>query len=128
MKNKLMILVLVIMLAGLVVNTGCKKSNKFDITGYWIVESTLEGMVFSEGYTFTGDKSGGDILYNGQQLGTYSVSGDTINFTLEYYDQDDDYTVEVYTGTVDGDDQFSGNFSYSVEGYQTLTGIYVATR
>jgi len=127
MKKSLLIIAIFLVLAGMLVNTGCK-SNKLDLSGVWFIETILEGNTFSESYTFAGDDRGGDVLFQGQVLGTYSASGDSISFTLEYFDQDDDYTVEVYQGSMDTDDQMSGNFTYSVEGFATLSGTFVGIR
>jgi len=128
MKKTLMILMIAVTLTGLLLHTGCKKSNRYDIVGTWEFTSTLIGQSYTEIYTFSGDNRGGNVLYEGQALGTYSVTGSVFSCTLEYYDIDDDYTVEVYNGSFDHDDAMSGNFTYSVEGYQTVNGTFFADR
>jgi len=105
---------------------GCKKAN--DIIGTWFVTTSLLGDTFTETYDFVGNKSSGEVLWEGQSLGTYSVFGDNVSFTLEYYDADDDYTVEVYNGSFDGVDFMSGTFTYTVEGYPSASGTWFGER
>jgi len=128
MKKMIFMLAAVLVLAGLLTDTGCKKKDKFDITGVWYVTITLLGDDFDETYTFVGDDRGGEVLWEGQSLGTYSASDGYVDFTLEYYDQDDDYTVEVYRGSFDTDRMMSGNVTITIEGYQSVSGTWVAVR
>lgn len=128
MKKTIFMLAAVLVLAGLLTDTGCKKKDKFDITGVWYVTITLLGDDFDETYTFVGDDRGGEVLWEGQTLGTYSASDGYVDFTLEYYDQDDDYTVEVYSGSFDTDRMMSGNVTITIEGYQSVSGTWVAVR
>lgn len=128
MKKTIFMLAAVLVLAGLLTDTGCKKKDKFDITGVWYVTITLLGDDFEETYTFAGDDRGGEVLWEGQTLGTYSASDGYVDFTLEYYDQDDDYTVEVYSGSFDTDRMMSGNVTITIEGYQSVSGTWVAVR
>jgi len=128
MKKTIFMLAAVLVLAGLLTDTACKKKDKFHITGVWYVTITLLGDDFDETYTFVGDDRGGEVLWEGQSLGTYSASDGYVDFTLEYYDQDDDYTVEVYRGSFDTDTMMSGNVTITIEGYQSVTGTWVAVR
>lgn len=128
MKKIILILAAVLVLAGLLANTGCKKKDRFDITGVWYFTITLLGEDFDETYTFVGDDRGGDVLWEGQALGTYSASDGYVNFTLEYLDQDDDYTVEVYSGSFDTDTIMSGNVVITIEGYESVSGTWIAVR
>jgi len=128
MKKTIFMLAAVLVLAGLLTDTGCKKKDKFDITGVWYVTITLLGDDFDETYTFVGDDRGGEVLWEGQSLGIYSASDGYVDFTLEYYDQDDDYTVEVYRGSFDTDRMMSGNVTITIEGYQSVSGTWIAVR
>lgn len=128
MKKAITILGVVLLLAALFADTGCKKKTNFDIRGSWDITVTLLGDDFDYIYSFSGDSRSGDVLWEGQVLGTYSVSDDFVNFTLEYYDQDDDYTVEVYRGYFDADDQMSGSVTITIEGYQSVSGSWIALR
>ncbi len=127
MKKATLIFVTVMMILSLLLISGCK-SDKFNITGNWSVTTNISGQSFVENYSFVGDERSGEVLYQNDSLGTYAVNGDQISFTLRYYDADDDFTVEVYTGYFDDDHTMSGEFTYSVEGYQTLAGTWVAYR
>lgn len=128
MKKMITILAVVVVLAGLFANTGCKNKTDFDIRGAWDFTITLLGDDFDYVYNFSGDSRSGEVLWEGQSLGSYSVSGDYVDITLEYYDQDDDYTVEVYRGVFDSDDQMSGSMTITVEGYQSVSGSWIAVR
>ena len=126
MKIRLFITCIVIIVLALMTLPGCKKAN--DITGIWFITTTLLGETFTDTYTFVGNRNSGDVLWEGQALGTYSVLGDNVSFTLEYLDADDDYTVEVYNGIFDGSDFMNGTFTYTVEGYASESGDWFGER
>jgi hypothetical protein len=128
MKKTIMMLAVALLVAGLLVSAGCKDRERFDITGIWDFYVTLDVEEFIWTYSFIGNRNSGVVLYDGQELGTYSVINDSISFTLEYYDQDDDYVVEVYNGYFDAWDQMSGTISYTIGGLGTITGTWVAYR
>jgi hypothetical protein len=128
MKKIFSILAIVLLLTGFLANSGCKKKTDFDIRGTWYFTLTLLGDDYDYVYDFIGDRGSGDVLWEGLELGTYSVSGDIVNITMEYYDQDDDYTVEVYRGYFDSDSQMSGSMTITVEGYQSVSGSWYAVR
>ena len=127
MKKTIVILAAVLVVAALLLNTGCRK-HRINITGVWFFTITIYGESFDETYTFVGDHRTGEVIWQDVSLGTYSVSGDSVNFTLEYYDIDDDYTVEVYRGFFDADDQMSGSVTITIEGYEPATGSWIAVR
>lgn len=127
MKKTIAMLAAVLVLAGLLLNTGCRK-DRWDITGVWYFTITIYGESFDETYTFVGDDRTGEVIWQDVSLGTYSVSGDIVNFTLEYYDIDDDYTVEIYRGSFDFDDQMSGSVTITIEGYEPADGTWIAVR
>lgn len=127
MKKTLIKILLILLVAGLLLLPGCKK-NRFDLRGTWVFTTTLVGQTFEEVYTFQGVIESGNVLWEGQVLGTYSLSGEVFSFSLEYYDQDDDYTVEMYNGSFDHSDAISGDLIFSVEGYQTVAGSFRADR
>ncbi|MCP5102593.1 MAG: hypothetical protein GY950_04400 [bacterium] len=128
MKKTILIILAVLLTAGLLLNTGCKKKHRFDITGGWFITVTIDGQSFEETYEFVGNEEYGAVYWEGQELGSYSVTDDLVDFTLSYYDVDDDYTTEVYQGSFDSDYQMSGTGTFSVEGYETVTGIWLAVR
>ena len=125
MKKCITVLIISFLALAMLVNVGCKKK-QFDITGPWLFYIFLQGETFEEEYTFQGDRYSGDVLWQGSVLGTYSVSDDYISFTLDYYDQDDDYVVEVYRGYVDSDTEMSGTVNIVVEGYSAVEGTWEA--
>ncbi|HLP62352.1 MAG TPA: hypothetical protein VK186_26160 [Candidatus Deferrimicrobium sp.] len=126
MKKTILMLAVILAAVGLLVQGGCK--NHFNITGVWDFIITLEGQDFYETYTFVGDRSSGEVFWEGQSLGLYTVSGDQVHFKLEYYDADDDYTVEDFYGNADTHDDMSGTVTYTVEGYTPVSGDWVAVR
>jgi hypothetical protein len=126
MKVRVVITSTIIIVLALMTLPGCKKAN--DITGPWFITTSLLGENFTETYNFVGNKNSGEVLWEGQTLGTYSVFGDNVGFTLEYYDEDNDYTVEVYNGFFDGIDFMSGSFTYTVEGYPSASGTWFGER
>lgn len=128
MKKIIIIMVIGLVVAGLLFNTGCKKKTVFDITGVWVFTITLLGESYDEIYTFVGDERAGDVYWEDQNLGTYSVTDDFVNFTLEYFDIDDDYVVEVYRGYFDTRDQMSGSVTITIEGLPSVDGTWVAFR
>ncbi len=127
MKKITTVMMVLIMVALVSVNTGCKKKS-YDISGTWFFSIFINGDSFAEQYTFVGSRNNGDVLYYGQSLGTYTVAGDNVNFTLTYYDEDNDYTIETYSGYFEGRDFMQGNFTIFIEGYGTFSGTWEATR
>jgi len=128
MKKILIIIVSTLVAAGLLFNTGCKKKAKFDITGTWVFTITLADESFDETYTFAGDKRSGDVYWEGQSLGSYLVTGELIDFTLEYYYADDTYVVEVYSGFFDMENQMSGSMTVTISGIGSVNGTWIAYR
>ena len=126
MKKRFFFIFIIIIALALMTLPGCEKAN--DITGTWFITTSLLGGTFTETYTFVGNKSSGEVLWENQALGTYSVFGDNVSFTLEYYDEDDDYTVEVYNGFFDERDFMTGTFTYTVEGFPSASGTWFGER
>ena len=92
---------------------GCKKES--NIAGIWSITTTLPGETSTASYTFLGNKGWGVVLLDGDALGSYSVAGDAVSFTLEYLYDEENNTVEEYTGFFDGKDFMSGSFTYTKE-------------
>jgi len=128
MKKILIILVSILVVAGLLFNTGCKKKAKFDITGTWIFTITLADESFDETYTFAGGKRSGDVYWEGQSLGTYLVTGEFIDFTLEYFYADETYVVEAYSGSFDTENQMSGGMTINISDVASANGTWIASR
>jgi hypothetical protein len=127
MKKLTTVMLILVMVALVSVNTGCKKRS-YDINGTWFFSIFIDGDVFEEQYTFVGSRYDGEVLYFGQPLGTYTVGGDNVNFTLTYYDEENDYTIETYSGFFEDHDFMQGNFTIFIEGYGTFAGTWEAYR
>ena len=125
--KKIRILLLVLMAAALLLtltSTGCKKKGVDDITGTWFFTITIDDFVLDETYEFVGTDASGEVYWEGQALGTYSAFGDHISFTLEYIDPDDEYTVEVYNGTIFSEDTMSGSVTITYEISGSISGVW----
>lgn len=126
MKKILFIMFLIINALAMMTLPGCRKD--IDITGTWFITTTLLGETSTNTYTFDGNKDWGVVLWEGQALGTYSVSGENISFTLEYLDTDGNYTIEAYNGLFDGKDFMSGSFTLTVETSASTSGTWFGKR
>jgi hypothetical protein len=112
MKKLLFIMFIIINVLVLMTLPGCKKGS--NIAGIWSITTTLLGETSPDTYTFLGNKGWGVVLLEGQALGTYSVAGEAVSFTMEYYDAEENHIVEEYTGFFDGKDFMSGSFTHTV--------------
>jgi hypothetical protein len=128
MKKSLLLILVIIATLGLLTLSGCKKNDDYDITGTWYLTLDFGDYTANETYTFVGNDRSGDVLWEGQALGTYSVVGESVSFTVEYINQDDEYTVEVYNGSFDNDRQMSGSFTITIEGLGSASGTWWADR
>jgi hypothetical protein len=126
MKIRLFIMFIIFNVLVLITLPGCKKG--IDITGTWVITTSLSGESFTDTYTFVGNKSSGEVLWEGQSLGTYSVNGYNISFLLEYIDADGDYIVESYDGLIEEEDYMSGTIYYTEEGNPRVTGSWFGER
>lgn len=114
-------LILVILLS-----LGCRRL--YDITGTWFFTIYIDNDIIDVTYTFVGSRERGDVIYEGQSLGEYTVLDNEVNITLQYYDIDDDYTIETYSGGFDDRHNMSGHFTIYIEGYGTHSGSWEAYR
>ncbi|MCP4214448.1 MAG: hypothetical protein GY765_07310 [bacterium] len=117
-----------LLVAGTLFFSGCSIRDAIDITGRWVFNTTLAGDTFQEQYTLLGDSLGGDVYFQGQSLGVYTVKGDKIGIRLEYLDSDNDYTVEQYTGSIISAKKMSESVTISVAGFDSVTASWVALR
>ena len=116
----------ILIISALVLVMGCK-AKVYDIRGSWSFEIQMDdGNVFVDYYRFSGSVETGDVYYEGQILGSYTVFDRTVNITLTYYDEDDDYTVETFSGYFDDRNAMSGNYTLYIEGYGTFSGTWTA--
>lgn len=126
MKKRLLIMTVLITVLALMILPGCKK--KLDITGTWYITTSLLGESFNDTYTFVGNRSSGEVLWEGQSLGNYSVNGYNVSFLLEYIDGDGDYIIESYDGLLEDDYYMSGTLYYTKEGSPRVTGSWFGER
>ena len=127
MKKTLLILFALVAVIALVVHPGCK-SQRNDITGTWFFTLTFPGETFEEIYTFVGTRQSGEVYWEGEPLGTYSVIGDNVSFTLDYIDLEEDYIVEVYDGSFVADNEMIGSVTITIEGIGSASGSWLAER
>jgi hypothetical protein len=126
MKKYFTFALIAVLILAVSLSVGCRRH--YNITGTWVFTIYVEGDVIDVVYTFVGGREYGEVIYEGQSLGEYTVSGDSVNITLQYYDVDDDYTIETYSGGFDNRNQMSGNFTIYIEGYGTFAGSWEAYR
>jgi hypothetical protein len=126
MKKTLSILLVAALVAAISTSVGCNKV--YNINGVWFFTIFIEGDVVEIIYDFIGSRESGEVIYEGQSLGTYTVIGNEVNITLQYYDEDNDYTIETYSGGFDDRQHMSGNFTIFIEGYGTFAGTWDASR
>jgi len=117
---------IVLLFISLLFSMGCREI-VYDITGDWDFDIVMDdGNVVGDTYSFVGSIQAGDVYYNGQRLGTYNVMDRNVNFTITYYDEDDDYTVETFSGYFDDKYSMSGTYTLFIEGYGTFAGNWTA--
>ena len=130
MKNNVSKLFLLLMVISLVVNIGCKKTNEgIDITdGTWAFSlETAEGSPVVI-YDFRGNLQQGNVYYRQENRGTYTVSGDIVNFTVNHYSSDNSLYLYTYSGTIGDYNHMSGNFYISYPDGSTVSGTFTAER
>lgn len=130
MKQNVWKLFLIFIMISLTAAMGCKKGEKeFDITdGSWGVVLRTSNATSGWVYQFVGSKESGTIYYNNVNLGTYTVSGDTVNFTTNHSDAEDNIYVYVYNGVVNDYYSMSGTFVINPPGGGIVTGTWTASR
>lgn len=130
MKKIVFALTLIILAIGVMVNTGCKKSDdSFDITdGSWAFYIQAGGQNSALVYAFRGESGQGEVFYNNISRGTYTVSGTLINFTVDHYDSTGNIDVYVYTGTYSDYYNMSGTFSVTYSNGNVISGTWLAER
>jgi hypothetical protein len=102
-------------------SSGCKKADKFDITGSWIFSRSFDNLeIFIDDMeiVFTGDEFYGTVtLPANLNTGTYTVGvSNDIDFTL-------DNGSAIYTGAISGSNNMGGTFEWKGD-----TGAWSAAR
>ncbi len=130
MKKTVSTLSLIILTIVFALNTGCKKNDdSFDITdGTWGFFLTAGSDNSSLVYSFQGEEEHGNVFYNNEERGTYTVSGTLVNFTVNHYDSAASLYVYVYTGTAGDYFNMSGSFSVTYPDGSVVSGTWEAER
>ncbi len=127
MNKTILKISLVLIFVSLLFSVGCKKNVIYDIAGQWDFEIMMDdGTVFVETYSFAGSIESGDVYYGDQKLGTYTVFDRGVNITISYYDEDDDYNVEIFSGYFDDEYSMSGNYTLYIEDAGPFSGTWNA--
>ena len=126
---KLLFLLVIIALVT-VTNTGCKKGEEgIDITdGAWGFLLTSNSNTVALVYDFQGDQQQGNVYYNGVRSGTYSVSGDIVNFTVNHYDGENNLFLYTYSGRFLDYFNMSGSFYVTYPDGSIVSGTFTAER
>ncbi len=113
MKTFKIILVLVLLVVPVLIQVGCTTAAQYDIRGTWNVNlSYFDGTSDVFPFTFTGTMDSGVVTHTGVQYpGTYSVSGSSVEFIIEYVIL---YTrsTETYDGSFGSATTMSGDFEW----------------
>jgi hypothetical protein len=125
--SKLFVLVIII---GLVVNIGCKKKDEgIDITdGTWAFFLETSDGSNALVYDFRGDQQQGNVYFQNENRGTYTVSGNMANFTVNHYDAESNLYVYTYSGLFSDYYNMSGSFYISMPDGSTINGTFTAER
>ena len=126
MHRKIFRIFVLILSFFLLFSLGCKRT-VYDITGSWDFDILMDdGNAMADTYSFSGSIESGDVYYNNQRLGEYTVNDRSVNITIQYYDEEDDYTVETFSGYFDDKYSMSGSYTLYIEGSGTFPGIWTA--
>jgi hypothetical protein len=132
MKNIVLKLFFLLMIIALVTvtNIGCKKGDEgIDITdGTWGLLLTSNSNTVALVYDFQGDQEQGNVYYSGARRGTYSVSGDIVNFTVNHYDEEDNLYLYTYSGRFIDYYNMSGAFYVTYPDGSIVSGTFTAER
>ena len=129
--KKTFLIFLIFIVAGLISSSGCKKGEKeFDITdGSWgILLQATNGTSAGWVYQFVGTKQSGSIYYQDIRLGTYTVSGDIVDFTAQHYDDQNNVYLYDYDGVVVDYFKMNGTFSITPPSGPIINGTWTAER
>jgi hypothetical protein len=128
-KNVSKLLLLLITIS-LIVSIGCKKKNDgIDITnGTWAFALETVDINTVVIYDFRGDLQQGSVYYRQDNRGTYTVSGDILNFTVNHYGNDNSLYLYTYSGIISDYYHISGSFYVTNPDGSTDSGTFTAER
>jgi len=117
-----------LMVLVVILNTGCKSKSNFDITGAWVITLNISDGQITNTYIFTGTKTEGNVTLEGTpSTGSYTVSGDSVQFSVSYGIAAPLFT-ENFTGRSESEDSMQGNFNIALSGVITDTGTWQGVR
>jgi hypothetical protein len=130
MKKNILKLFLFLAIISLVINIGCKKSTGgIDITeGTWGFSLETAEVSTVVVYDFQGDPQQGNVYYRQENRGTYTVSGDMVNFTVDHYGSDNDLYLYTYSGIIEDYNHISGTFYVTYPDGSIVSGTFTAER
>ncbi|MCP5104907.1 MAG: hypothetical protein GY950_16090 [bacterium] len=130
MKKFGLTILLILVVTAFTVNTGCKKSDKgFNISdGTWGFYLQTNAGTSALVYDFQGSETQGEVYYRHENRGTYTVSGNIANFTVNHYDPENNLFVYVYRGTFGDYYNMSGSFSVTNPDGSVTSGTFTAER
>jgi hypothetical protein len=108
----------------------CKKAEPaFDITnGSWGVFLELPDSSPAVVYAFQGSLSRGDVIFNNEVRGAYTVNNTTVFFTVNHYDAESELYLYAYTGSITGPHNMSGTLVITFPDTTTVNGTWRAER
>lgn len=108
--------------------TACKSGDDFDITGAWTITKLTGDGQSTNSFTFSGNKQEGAVVMSGvASTGSYTVSGDTVRFSVTYGIAAPFYS-ERFTGQAENDNSMKGDFEIANGDTVTTTGTWEASR
>ena len=115
--KKLKLFLLITSMLLLIIVTGCKKDETFEISGTWNISITILGQNYHDSIVLTGsDKTGiGNHSLFGE-VGSYQIDGKDVAFTGQF--QADSYTIFVSgSGVIVDDNNMNGTFTFYSSSY-----------
>jgi hypothetical protein len=82
MKKVHFILIVISILAGILLNTGCNTTKIHDVRGTWIFSGKYDSEVFDTTLTFRGDMIQGTVTDELNGIAAYTSDGYNVNFDL----------------------------------------------
>jgi len=128
MKNKLFILLLILIFGSLFFNTSCRTIEEFiyNLNGSWWFDLNFYGGGFDTvQITCTGGVAYDDTY---GAVGTYTEVGSSFNITIPWLDTICGSSTDIYTGTFTSVSSLSGTFIWQSAWCSADSGTFTATR
>ena len=82
MKKIYLLLLAAGILVGLMLNAGCKLTDRYDVRGTWAFTGEYLDVFFDKTLTFSGDRNKGAVTDELNGTASYTFDGYTVNFDL----------------------------------------------